>query len=74
MSTKNLRRKLNECAYSQEEPTTCDAFLQVYNTLKKTKHDLKPFDEIYAYIFEQMAADKINIRVLNSTTSYEENT
>lgn len=65
---------LNECAYSQEEAPTREAFFQVYEMLKKTKQDILPFDKIYSFIFEQMADDKVNILVLNSLTSYEENT
>ncbi len=65
---------LNDCSISQDEATTREAFLQVYNVLKSTKTDIRPFDDIYAFIFEQMAADKVNILVLNSFTSFEENT
>ncbi len=65
---------LNECSYSQEESTTREAFLEAYNSLKTTKTDILPFDDIYRFIFEQMAADKVNILVLNSLTSFEENT
>lgn len=65
---------LNECSYSQEEAPTKEAFLQVYNSLKTTKTDILPFEDIYRFIFEQMAADKVNILVLNSLTSFEENT
>lgn len=65
---------LNECAYSKEEAPTKEAFLQTYNVLKETKPDIRSFDEIYGFIFEQMALDRVNILVLNSLTSYEENT
>ena len=65
---------LNECAYSKDEATTRDAFLQVYNSLKSTKQDICPFEDIYQFVFEQMALDKINILVLNSISSFEENT
>lgn len=65
---------LNECVYSQDEAPTKEAFFQVYEMLKATKADIRSFEEIYSFIFEQMAADKVNILVLNSLTSFEENT
>lgn len=65
---------LNECAYSQEEAPTREAFFQVYEMLRNTKQDILPFDKIYSFIFEQMEEDKVNILVLNSLTSFEENT
>lgn len=65
---------LNECVYSQDEAPTKEAFFLVYEMLKATKADIRSFEEIYSFIFEQMAADKVNILVLNSLTSFEENT
>lgn len=65
---------LNECVYSQDEAPTKEAFFQVYEMLKATKADIRSFEEIYSFIFEQMATDKVNILVLNSLTSFEENT
>jgi hypothetical protein len=65
---------LNEISYSQDDATTKDAFLQIYNMLKTTKSDIIDFETAYQFIFEKMASDQINILVLNSFTSYDENT
>lgn len=65
---------LNEIAYSYGEKETQEAFENIYSLLKETKADLFPLDQILAYIIEQMNEDKINILILNSAVSYEENT
>lgn len=65
---------LNEIAHSYDEKETQEAFQNVYFSLKETKADLFPLDQILAYIIEQMNEDKINILILNSVVSYEENT
>lgn len=65
---------LNEIAHSQHEKETRETFLTVYNSLKETKKDILSFNAIYDYIVKQMNEDKINILILNSITSYEDNT
>ena len=65
---------LNEISHSHDEPETREAFERVYETLKETKSDILPFDQIYDYIAEQLETDKIGILMLNSIVSYDENT
>lgn len=65
---------LNEISHSYGEQETRDAFEQAYDSLKQTKPDLLPFNQIYAYIAEQLQNDRIGILMLNSIVSYEENT
>lgn len=65
---------LNEIAYSSDEEETRTTFISVYESLKATKPDIGDFDEIYSYILSQMHEDKINILMLNSEVSFDENT
>lgn len=64
---------MNEIAHSYEETETKDVFQSVYSALCKTKSDLLDFDKIYSFIVEQLNEDKVQILVLNSFSSYEEN-
>lgn len=65
---------LNEINYSYDEVGTKEYIYTVYSTLKQTKPDIIEFEKIYDFIIEQMRQDKINILVLNSLSSFEENT
>ncbi len=65
---------LNEIAYSFDESETKDAFREVYNQLQTTKNELVDFDSAYRFIGEQLREDRIAILVLNSFTSYDDNT
>lgn len=65
---------LNEIAHSYDEIETKEAFSHAYESLKETKSDILPFDKIYSYIIDSMLNDRINILVLNSMVSFEENT
>ncbi len=65
---------LNEIAHSYNEKETQEAFADVYASLKETKADLFTLEQILAFVVEQMDNDKINILILNSVVSYEENT
>ena len=65
---------LNEISHSHGEPETREAFEKAYESLKETKPDILPFEQIYAYIAEQLQNDKIGILLLNSVVSYDENT
>lgn len=64
---------MNEIAHSYEETETKEVFQSVYSELCKTKSNLLEFDKIYSFIAEQLNEDKVQILVLNSFTSYEEN-
>lgn len=64
---------LNEIAHSYDEEETQEAFDRTYNMLKETKTDICEFNNIYDFIVEQLQNDRINIRLLNSTTSYDDN-
>lgn len=65
---------LNEIFHSHDEPETKEAFLKIYESLKQTKPDILPFNQIYEYIAEQLHNDRIGILILNSMVSYDENT
>ena len=65
---------LNEISHSYEETETREAFKEIYNSLKKTKPNILPFENIYGYIKDLLQKDLINILVLNSVMSYEDNT
>lgn len=65
---------LNEILYSYEEDVTNSFFKSVYDKLRETKPNMVDFNKAYEYIIDQMKNDKISILVLNSFSSYEENT
>lgn len=65
---------LHGISHSCNKPETRDVFLSTYESLKETKSDILPFEKIYACIAEQLHNNKVNIRILNSVASYEENT
>lgn len=65
---------LNEISHSHEEDDTREAFRAEYDKLHETKANLADFDLIYDTIYSYLQEDKINILVLNSTSSFEENT
>ena len=65
---------LNEVSHSRDEKETKEAFGEAYTHLQKTKSDLLDFDKIYSFILGEMDADRIGILVLNSLTSFDENT
>lgn len=65
---------LNEIAYEFDEPETKNSFKEVYEQLQSTKSNMVCFDEAYNFIGEQLREDKIAILVLNSFTSYDDNT
>ena len=64
---------LNEIFQTSEEDVTRNTFARVYEGLKVTKPDIANFDDIYNLIIECLREDKINILVLNSVSSFEEN-
>ena len=65
---------LNELSSAYDEEETAEAMKAVYDSLQTTKPDLEPFERIRAFIWEQMQNDLVNILILNSIVSYEENT
>ena len=65
---------LNEVSHSYNEPETREAFERAYESLKETKTNLLPFEQIYDFIAEQLWNDRISILMLNSIVSYDENT
>ena len=65
---------LNEILYSYEEDVTNSFFKSVYDKLRETKPNMVDFNKAYEYIIDQMKNNKISILVLNSFSSYEENT
>jgi len=64
---------LNEMLIAADEPDTLDAIYNVYLSLKETKADIYEFDKIADFIFEKLRNDEINILVLNSKSSFDEN-
>ncbi len=65
---------LNKISHSHGEFETREAFEKAYESLKETKPDILPFEQIYGYIAEQLQNDKIGILILNSVAPYDENT
>lgn len=64
---------LNELNQSIDEDCTRETLIEVYNQLKTTKQNIKPFDEIISYIQKALEEDQINIYVINSKAEYENN-
>ncbi len=64
---------LNELNLYIDEDCTIETLQQVYENLKSTKPDISSFDEIHAYVKKALEDDEINVLVINSKASYEEN-
>lgn len=64
---------LNELAEAYDEPETKESIRNIYDGLKNTKKDILDFEDIYTHIESELRNSSINIRVLNSKVSYEEN-
>ena len=65
---------LNELSLAYDEEDTIAVMKAVYDSLHESKHDLESFENIRSFIWNQMQNDMINILILNSVVSYEENT
>lgn len=65
---------LNEVSHSRDEDETKEAFREAHSHLQKTKSDILDFDTIYSFVLGEMDADRIGILVMNSLTSFDENT
>ncbi len=64
---------LNEIHLSIDEPLINDAFTAVYNDLAATKPSISPFDVIMENINLMLETDGVNILVINSRNSFEDN-
>ncbi|MFZ5944238.1 MAG: Z1 domain-containing protein [Bacillota bacterium] len=64
---------LNEIYQSIDEPFVYDAFTAVYNDLAVTKPSISPFDVIMENITLMLETDGVNILVINSRNSFEDN-
>lgn len=64
---------LNELLNEFDEPETKESLRQVYDELLTTKKNLCDFESICSVIYDEMQNDRINILILNSQVSYEEN-
>jgi len=64
---------LNELYLSYEDAVTKETFLSMYDDIKKMKLDFSPFEDCYNLIIEKMKEDQINVLVLNSLSSFEDN-
>ncbi|MCO5384595.1 MAG: Z1 domain-containing protein [Desulfosporosinus sp.] len=64
---------LNEIYQSIDEPFIYDAFTAVYNDLAVTKPSISPFDVIIENITLMLETDGVNILVINSRNSFEDN-
>ena len=65
---------LNDLKLSIDEESTQSVIKAAYNELKTTKIDIEPIEKVIGFIADQLLNDKVNIRILNSIVSYEENT
>jgi len=64
---------LNELNVSIDEDCTIETLQQVYEELKTTKADIVSFEDVYIYLKKSLENDEINVLVLNSKASYDEN-
>ena len=64
---------LNELYLSYEDAVTKETFLSMYDDIKKMKPDFSSFEDCYNLIIEKMKEDQINVLVLNSLSSFEDN-
>lgn len=64
---------LNEIYQSLDEPFVYDAFTAVYNDLAVTKSGISPFNIIMENITLMLETEGVNILVINSRNSFEDN-
>jgi hypothetical protein len=64
---------LNEVNGSIDEDVTIESLKNVYNVFAQEKKDMFDFGQIYDFIKERLATDKIKILILNSIASYQDN-
>lgn len=74
MFANKIGEYLNELNLSIEEDCTIETLQQVYENLKGTKGDIELFEKIHTYIRGMLENDEISVQILNSKTTYDENT
>ena len=67
---------LNEIVYSydDDDDEMRKAFKRVYENLRLTKPGIIAFETAYDYVIQRLKDYEVNVLVLNSVSSYEENT
>lgn len=65
---------LNELSININNPIAIESLENNYTHLKQTKNDLSGFKEIHRLVKEKLETDKVNILLINSKSSYKENT
>ena len=68
-----IKSYLKEIACFFNDPEILEDFEEVYLSLKETKPEILPLDQILEFIARQMQEDKIKILVMNSKVSFEQN-
>lgn len=61
---------LNEISVSIDDAEANDALISVYNNLKQTKPNIRPYDEIIEYIKEILENDRVKMIILNSKSQF----
>jgi len=64
---------LNEINISIDEPETIDAIYEAYSKLAQHKADISIFNEILEFLKEQLEKDEVNILVINSHSTFQDN-
>ncbi|AOZ93766.1 Z1 domain-containing protein [Paenibacillus crassostreae] len=64
---------LNEIMLSIDEDCMLDVIRKAYNNIKESKPTIAPFEDIYVFIRDSLENDDINVLVINSVSSYEDN-
>lgn len=64
---------LNDICLSINETEVLEIFTSIYENLRTTKPNIRPFNEIMDFIVNKLENDEIAIRVINSQAQYEEN-
>ncbi len=64
---------LNQISSSMDEEDVIEAFRTAYNNVKFTKSEIHPFGDIISFIKELLENDNVNLLVINSNSSYEDN-
>lgn len=63
---------LNELNLNFEEPDTQETLYNVYMSLKKTKSNIIPFEQIVNFIKSTLENDEVKVLVLNSVSEFED--
>ncbi|MGV8905918.1 MAG: Z1 domain-containing protein [Acetobacterium sp.] len=65
---------LNELSININESVAIESLKDNFNNLKQTKHDISNFRDVYQFIKDILENSKVNILLINSKSSYKENT